>query len=796
MRRLAALAVGCALFVPSFSTAHPFTVSDLLAQERLGDVSVDPSQRWLVVQRYARWDQAPVYDMWDKTDVGLGRVQVFDLAAGARELPLALGDTKAGYLTGPVSPGGRRMAIYRIIGHVVDLGVIDLSTGQARWLGVTPRFQALGRAMAWRGDDELIVTTRDPQAYDGWYGWGWAVQERLPQLWAATAQGGVGVSVVGSGKWLGLRPKAPVGEVLSLDLARGTRRVLARGDFIDLELAPGGATLALVANGEDVQPDAAPAKTGSSARRRSLSLIDVATGRVTQPLAGQDLMLRLLAWSPSGRSLLVFTRSYEQAWADGRYQTVPASGAASLPLPGLIHLAADATRFNGTLARGTWVGELPVVRGQVDGRAGWWTMTEHGPEELAGGRLRASELVAAGDGVLVLRDQDRLWRATARSIKAWAAGTTMRLARPADAGDRGLYEPAPLSAVAFERAGTLATLTGQNLPPVEPDQTLLALASTRSLRIDVEKDAHGVEVLGVQGTKAARRPLVTINQRLSEVDFVSPKAIAYRGIDGDALTAWLYLPPGAATTDRAPLVVIPYPGDPSTTPPRIQAPPARTMIINAQILAARGYAVLVPAMPYRRGKDPSDGVADQILAAVDAAAAQAPVNGAHPALYGHSYGAWAVMMAATQSPRFGAVIAAAGSANMISAYARQSPQAFVVPEFGLTVGSSAGWAETGQTRLGAPPWIDPERYLRNSPIVHADRITAPMFLVFGDLDHDVTQAQGMFTALYRQRKDAILAIYRGEEHVPQSPGNVRDLHDRIFGFLGEAIGPGVSAARP
>jgi dipeptidyl aminopeptidase/acylaminoacyl peptidase len=791
MRRIAALAVGCVLLAPSFSTAHPFTVSDLLAQERLGDVQIDASQRWLVVQRYAPWDQAPRYDMGDRTELGLGRVQVFDLAAGARELPLVLGEAKAGYLAGPVSPGGRRMAIYRIVGHVVDLGIVDLRTGEARWPGITPRFASLGRAMVWRGDDELLVSTRDPAAYDGWYGWGWAVQERLPPLWEATARGGVAASVVGSGRWLGVRPKFPDGEVLSLDVVHDQRRILARGDFVDLELAPGGATLALVANGQDLQPDPAPAKSGDAARRRSLTLVDVSSGRVSTPLDGHDLMLRLLAWSPSGQRLLVFTRGFDQSWAAGQYQTVSAAGVASPLAPGRLRLAHDATRFNSTLARGTWLDETPVIRAEVDGQSGWWTISARGPQELARGRLRASELVAAGDGALVLRDQDRLWRATSRNVKAWGAATRLRLARPADAGDRGLYEPTPLSAVALETSGKLTSLSGHTLPPLGAQQTLLALAARRGLRVDVSKDDHGVEQVGLQSAAAARQLLVTINARLSSVDFIAPKAIAYRGIDGDALTAWLYLPVGAATMARAPVVVIPYPGDVWATPPRIQAPPARTMIINAQILAAQGYAVLVPAMPYRQAKDPSDGVADQILAAVDAAAAQAPIDPNRLALYGHSYGGWTVMTAATQSPRFGAIIAAAGSTNLISAYGRQSPQTFVAPEFGLTVGSSAGWAETGQTRMGAAPWIDPERYVRNSPILHADRITAPVFMIFGDLDHDVTQPQGMFAALYRQKKDAILAIYRGEEHVPQSPGNVRDLHDRISRFLQDTIGPGV-----
>ena len=101
------------------------------------------------------------------------------------------------------------------------------------------------------------------------------------------------------------------------------------------------------------------------------------------------------------------------------------------------------------------------------------------------------------------------------------------------------------------------------------------------------------------------------------------------------------------------------------------------------------------------------------------------------------------------------------------------------------------WLETGQTRMGVAPWIDPQRYVDASPIFRADRITAPVLMVYGDLDNDVTQPQGLFAALYRQDKDAIFAIYRGESHVAGSPGNVRDLHHRIETFLRDTIGPGL-----
>jgi dipeptidyl aminopeptidase/acylaminoacyl peptidase len=93
--------------------------------------------------------------------------------------------------------------------------------------------------------------------------------------------------------------------------------------------------------------------------------------------------------------------------------------------------------------------------------------------------------------------------------------------------------------------------------------------------------------------------------------------------------------------------------------------------------------------------------------------------------------------------------------------------------------------ESGQGRMGVPPWADPARYARNSPLLQADAITTPLLLAHGDQDGAVplTQSEAMFSALYRQNKDALLVTYWGEGHYISSPGNVRDLYARVREFL-------------
>jgi dipeptidyl aminopeptidase/acylaminoacyl peptidase len=93
----------------------------------------------------------------------------------------------------------------------------------------------------------------------------------------------------------------------------------------------------------------------------------------------------------------------------------------------------------------------------------------------------------------------------------------------------------------------------------------------------------------------------------------------------------------------------------------------------------------------------------------------------------------------------------------------------------------AALAESGQTRMGEPPWRDLWRYIRNSPVYYADRVQTPLMIIQGDLDYvPMQQGEEFFTALYRQGKEAKFVRYWGEGHVISSPANIRDMWQRIF----------------
>ena len=98
--------------------------------------------------------------------------------------------------------------------------------------------------------------------------------------------------------------------------------------------------------------------------------------------------------------------------------------------------------------------------------------------------------------------------------------------------------------------------------------------------------------------------------------------------------------------------------------------------------------------------------------------------------------------------------------------------------------------EKGPMGLGGPPWMEPDRYRENSPILRAPKVETPLLLIHGDLDFvPIQQAEEFFTALFRQDKRARLLRYAGEGHTIADRENVLDLWRRMEMWLTETMSP-------
>lgn len=798
--RLAPALVALCLAVAGPAAARSFTVDDLLKLERFDRAEITPDGRHLVLQTEAAYDTAARFDFNQFSAPYLGRVKIADLhpARPARDLlPPAPGTA---YVAGPLSPSGRAMVVQRMKDGVWDTGVVDLDTGEARWFPLPAETAVWGRSFQWRSETRLVALVLPP----GTLPWGLRpitqTTERLPALWRDAAAGVTPTaSVVGSGRDLSLWPAPRAMRLVEIDLASGRVRELARGGFIDFELSPDGRFAAALGEAEPLQPAADDTvRVATPGRRRALTLVDLTTGAATAPLPDRDLLTHLLAWSPGGDRLLVFGRRPGADWSDGDLLQVDAgSGEVTTPARGRVVPEVAYLGAGLGIVRAGWLGDRPIVfaRRAGDPRADWFRLSPSGPVNLTASLKDAPPRLAAVD-----RDH-ALAVAGGSAYSLDAAGRARTLAaapglRPIFAlrfgeGDRfdinGLAQAEWAWAAGGDGLRRLTATRAESPLPLPPNETVVA-AGDRGPIVTSWRDETGVQTLGVRD-RGARDVIATLNAALADVDVTPVRAIRHPGPDGRIVTSWLYLPPHPAAGRRPPLIVLPYPGSVSVRPPARYAPDALVFTPNARLLAAHGYAVLAPSLPRDQVHgDPAAGLADQILVAVDAVLAEGLADPDRLALWGHSFGGYGALVTAAQTVRFRAIVAQAAKAELASGWGALPPAFRVSPEDGPMINTTTGWAETGQGDLGAPPWRDPERYRRNSPLFLADRIRTPLFLIHGDQDFvSLANAEALFAALYRQGRDARFMTLFGESHTIGSPANVREIYAEVLPWLDRAL---------
>ncbi|MCI3135387.1 prolyl oligopeptidase family serine peptidase [Phenylobacterium aquaticum] len=787
MRRLLGLAL--ASLIACAAHARPLDLDDLLQTESLGAVGLTP--HGLIIERRRAYAQAPAFDTEAELTIGRTDLLILD---GSDARPLLPRLTDGGYMAGPLSPDGARLLVYRLRGSAWDAGVVTLATGAVVWLDLTPELAPLGRAAQWRSNRELLMLVRAPGDLPLALRRGRQGPARIAKAWQTMAKGEEpSASVLGSGRFL--PEPAPRGAVVRVQVDSGVVQTLARGDVEDLEISPDGRRAALVLLGEALQPPPDRLiRVAEPTRRRSLALIDLTSGAMTRPCPSCELAPLLLSWSPHSDALLVFGRQEGVDWAQGGFWKVGLSRSERLA-PGMSPKLAF-TSEGLPIVRAAWLGDAPVIlAGPSGGRSDLYRLDGEGPLNLTALLPTPPAAIDAQDAEgLVLAAGGAVWRVDARGVTTALSAGGGEAAAPAPGLGDGyrlqINPPRPQGLVWIRRGAWLEAYDrgGRRTRLMTPPKIQM-LASDGRQMVVADRDAHGVERLLRLAPRSPPSPVLTLNPALAALDPPDILAVHHRGPDGERLTSWLFLPkdrpPGAKLT----LIVTPYPGAVFPSPPPVFGADAASLQTNPYGLAAHGEAVLVPSLPRDRARgEPGAGLADQILTAVDAAILTGQVDPDRVALFGHSFGGYAALMSAAQSPRFKSVIAKAAVTDIAALRGDLIPHDAAVPQDGYELNFGSGWSELGQGHLGTDPTTDPERYRRNSPISHIGQIRAPVLLIAGDQDEvSVGQSQAMFAALYRQGRDACLVTYWGERHLIASPGDLRDLYARVFIWLDRTL---------
>jgi dipeptidyl aminopeptidase/acylaminoacyl peptidase len=302
----------------------------------------------------------------------------------------------------------------------------------------------------------------------------------------------------------------------------------------------------------------------------------------------------------------------------------------------------------------------------------------------------------------------------------------------------------------------------------------------------LQDSAHPEDLWMISREQNEPRRLTHINPDFDSYVMGASRLIDWFNADGKKLKGALLLPVGYEEGKRYPLVVFVYGGSPLSN--GIHSFGMRAgwgADDNFQLLATRGYSVLLPDAP-SDWKDQMRDLPKNVLPGINRVIELGIADPDHLGIMGHSNGGYSTLALITQTTRFKAAIMRAGMGDFVSFYGELGKDG---SHYGLGVAEGAFGMGT--------PWNSRARYLENSPVLYLDRVETPLLIVHGSNDSAVAVflAEEVFVDLQRLGKEVVLARYEGEEHMLEGYANQVDYVNRMIAWFDEHLRPDQKASR-
>lgn len=253
------------------------------------------------------------------------------------------------------------------------------------------------------------------------------------------------------------------------------------------------------------------------------------------------------------------------------------------------------------------------------------------------------------------------------------------------------------------------------------------------------------------------RQLTDMNPWLDEVALTRSELVEYLDIDGEKQFGILYYPINYQEGQRYPLVAEVYEDFFNNG-----------FNANMNLLASQGWFGFRPSVELETGF-PGEAWMKAVTTGINSLIEQGMVDGDQLGIHGTSYGGYAVNLLVTQTDRFAAAVNISGKVNMIS---------FLGDSEKITTRNYRA-AESGQDRIGATLWEQPQKYIAHSAVMFADRIDTPLLLLTGEGDWNVpaTNQREMYYALRRLGKEVTWVNYMNAGHGAGRAGSPTDFND-------------------
>lgn len=803
------------------------TMDDMLNAEDIGRTALFSPDggtfafvRGIPIARHGTWG----IDYGD-----LVRSRVFVMKRGASAATEIANTSDVRYSLAPDrawSPDGRQLLLLATTREGYGLAVYDLDSDTVAALpGHIDNFFPV---FDWTGDGRIVYFALPKGVQQR--GNNGLVLENVRARWREAWDGNAPQVTVSSESPVFQTSEPPEGTLVLADPRRGTSTGLAKGSYYAVSVAPGRAHVAAV-RGAERQPES----LNFHGRRGELQLFAISGSTQGAKLVHAYDQLDIssmvasgssLAWSPSGADLLVVgSHPGDDANTAPYIVSAATGGIRKLASSGLSFVNPGASDWGMTLPLG-WIGDRPAAIATSAAKSADRAMRNPGKigshSEYGATQDKRFDLYVFGSSAprnltayaKASVDEFLVPPGTASAVvvadgAVWKVGPDQAPERlsPADAPpiagfgvDRRYPTPSSQSAYFHqgtqERVGVYALMSGKpqravldlasgKLMPVKVRGSIVATAPDQLATLSRIDDQWSSSLLLNDG---GEHPVLTVNAALknrAEAP-IRPFHFTYQG---KTLNGWVVLPPGASSASSLPAVVSVYGGTVYGTEPASQAKAEISIpIFSGQLLATQGYAVVYPSTPLGKGADSDvmDTLAGEVVAAIDALAADGVVDPKRVGVMGQSFGGFSTAaVLAKRSDRFRAGIAMAGIYDWIASYGTVSVDA-MFSDSGDIYSPEIKMDENGQIQLQKPFWESVAAYRRNSPIFDIPDIQTPLLFLHGDLDMATTGLPGamrMYNALVRAGKTTALVHYWGQGHVAQSASAIRDQWSRITAWF-------------
>lgn len=271
-------------------------------------------------------------------------------------------------------------------------------------------------------------------------------------------------------------------------------------------------------------------------------------------------------------------------------------------------------------------------------------------------------------------------------------------------------------------------------------------------------------------SKEQRKVVYKSNTSKEEFKRGFSKMMTYHS-QGKELLAAVFYPPDYNPNIKYPIIVHIYEGLSRElhhfVNPSLQNPEG----FNIANENSDGYVAVMPDLLYRVN-DPGTAAAQSLQDLGKHLVEVGIADKDRIGLIGHSFGGYETFFAMTCTSVFATAVAGSGVSDLVFNYHTMSKY-MNRPEM---------WRfQDLQFRMDTPFYLNPDAYLRNSPIVHVGKVKQPILIYSGKMDTNVVPDQSMafYLGLRRMGIATNLLLYPDEQHVISDEKNQKDLTKRI-----------------